>query len=91
MVKLPSLSHAPPPFLESYLVDILLALGKVDLLAVLMHETGHFLDLDHSENAHNVMAERLPTGTRRFPSAEDVDLAILNGLGDDIDRDRRRR
>ena len=61
------------------------------MLAVLMHETGHFLELDHSDDPHNVMAERLPTGTRRFPSPEDVDLAILNGLGDDIDRDRRRR
>jgi hypothetical protein len=48
------------------------ALGRVDLLTVVMHELGHVLgmpELPVAEAPHDLMAGTLPLGTRRLPSS----------------------
>jgi hypothetical protein len=50
------------------------AVGREDLLTVVMHELGHTLGLDDlvpSQAPYDLMAETLPTGVRRLPSAQD--------------------
>ncbi len=57
------------------------ALGRVDLLTVLLHELGHQLgggDLDILSNPENLMAESLTTGKRRLPN-DDLDALFANG------------
>jgi hypothetical protein len=57
------------------------ALGRVDLLTVLLHELGHQLggeDLDVLSNPENLMAESLTTGKRRLPN-DDLDALFANG------------
>jgi hypothetical protein len=55
--------------------------GKMDLLTVLLHEYGHALGLEHTADAHSLMTTTLQPGTRRLPSAEELDLmAGLLGL-----------
>ena len=52
------------------------AVGRVDLLTVLLHELGHELgadDLNVIEHPNHLMADRLPPGTRRLPTSEDLD------------------
>jgi hypothetical protein len=57
------------------------ALGRVDLLTVLLHELGHQLgagDVDVLSHPENVMAESLTTGKRRLPN-DDLDALFANG------------
>lgn len=52
------------------------AIGRVDLLTVVLHEFGHQLGAsDHpiAENPHHFMAERLSPSERRLPRREDLD------------------
>jgi len=44
--------------------------GKMDLLTVLLHEAAHSLGLDHTNDAHALMAPTLQPGVRRLPSPE---------------------
>lgn len=56
------------------------ALGRVDLLTVLLHELGHQLgvaDLDIMHDPDNLMTASLPTGKRRLPD-EDLDNLFAN-------------
>ena len=49
------------------------ALGKADLLTVLMHEFGHALGMVHDEaNEHSVMHDTLGLSMRRLPTAADI-------------------
>lgn len=41
--------------------------GKMDLLTVLLHEYGHALGLEHTADAHSLMATTLQPGIRRLP------------------------
>ena len=57
------------------------AIGRVDLLTVLLHEFGHQLgavDLGVIEHPDNLMAESLPTGRRRLPR-EELDALFADG------------
>ena len=57
------------------------ALGRIDLLTVLLHELGHHLggeDLDASTHPEHFLADRLSPGQRRMPKPEDLDLLFLN-------------
>ena len=49
----------------------------IDLLTVVMHELGHVLGRPHAE-APDVMADMLPSGTRRLPAVEDAQAASTN-------------
>ncbi|MCA9070201.1 MAG: VCBS repeat-containing protein, partial [Planctomycetaceae bacterium] len=52
------------------------AIGRVDLLTVILHELGHELgesDLDADVYSGHLMAESLPPGQRRLPRKEDFD------------------
>jgi VCBS repeat-containing protein len=44
--------------------------GKMDLLTVILHEAAHSLGLDHTNDAHALMAPTLQPGVRRLPSPE---------------------
>jgi hypothetical protein len=44
--------------------------SQVDLLTVVSHEIGHLLGYDHCTDAHALMAETLPAGTRRLPGGD---------------------
>jgi hypothetical protein len=44
--------------------------GKMDFLTVLLHEAAHSLGLDHTADAHALMASTLQPGVRRLPSPE---------------------
>ena len=48
--------------------------GKMDMLSVLLHEYGHALGLDHTEDSHNFMAETLQPGQRKLPTAQELQL-----------------
>ena len=51
------------------------AAHRVDLLTVLMHELGHWLGLQHSDQDADLMHDSLPLGVRRVPNAEFTDLS----------------
>ena len=46
--------------------------GKMDMLSVLLHEYGHALGLEHSQDTHDFMGATLTPGVRRLPSAEEL-------------------
>jgi hypothetical protein len=53
------------------------AIGRVDLLTVILHELAHQLggsDFDAGEFPNHLLAETLAPGQRRLPQAEDLDL-----------------
>jgi VCBS repeat-containing protein len=52
--------------------------GKLDLLTVLVHELGHVLGLDSTASDVDVMAQYLAPGTRRLPSAVDINRLQLS-------------
>ncbi len=57
------------------------ALGRVDLLTVILHELGHQLggeDLSVIDHPENVLAESLTTGKRRLPNT-DLDALFADG------------
>jgi hypothetical protein len=57
------------------------ALGRVDLLTVLLHELGHQLGADDVgviDHPENLMADSLTTGKRRLPN-EDLDVFFADG------------
>jgi hypothetical protein len=53
------------------------AVGKVDLLSVVLHEMGHVLGIDEHDE-HGLMAEILSPGRRELPSAELVDEVLAS-------------
>ena len=44
--------------------------GKIDLLGVMIHELGHVLGLEHSDDAGDEMAATVTTGLRRLPDLD---------------------
>jgi hypothetical protein len=54
--------------------------NKVDLLGVLIHELGHVLGLEHSDDARDEMAAIIIPGLRRLPDL-DADEANASGFG----------
>lgn len=63
------------------------AIGKIDLLSVLVHELGHAAgaaDVQISEHAEEFMTNLLPAGTRRLPEASNGQ-ASLPAEGSDAD------
>ena len=50
------------------------AVGKMDMLSVLLHEYGHALGLEHSANGADFMAASLQPGVRKLPSAAELTL-----------------
>ena len=64
------------------------AIGRVDLLSVIFHELLHKLggeDLDVIEHPDHILAETLPPGRRRLPSADDFDQLFADrGILDDL-------
>ena len=57
------------------------ALGRIDLLTVILHELGHHLggeDLDVETYPDHFLADRLSPGQRRLPKPEDLDLLFAN-------------
>ena len=60
------------------------AAGGTDLLTVLMHELGHLLGFEHSDQDSDFMYESLPTGVRRLPNLQsagyEFDTAELNAM-----------
>jgi large repetitive protein len=58
------------------------AASGMDLRTVLAHELGHILGLGHSDSYASVMEETLSLGTRRLPTAEDVDSLFEAGSWD---------
>ncbi|MBZ0093948.1 MAG: cadherin-like domain-containing protein [Sulfuricella sp.] len=50
------------------------AVGKMDLLSVLLHEYGHALGIEHSADSGDFMAATLQPGVRRLPSSEELTL-----------------
>jgi hypothetical protein len=62
--------------------------GKMDLLTVLLHEAAHSLGLDHTADAHALMAPTLQPGVRRLPSPELL-AELQRGSNDDLLADGR--
>ncbi|MDP2228907.1 MAG: matrixin family metalloprotease [Moraxellaceae bacterium] len=57
--------------------------GRMDFLTVFFHEYGHALGLEHSHDAHDLMATTLTPGVRRLPSPDDMALfAAVNTLAE---------
>ena len=57
------------------------AVGRVDLLTVVLHEMGHLLglgDLDPLDDPDNLMNEILPPGIRRLPSPAELDAVFAD-------------
>ncbi len=53
------------------------AVGRIDLLTVILHELGHHFggqDLDLETHPHHFLAETLAPNQRRLPKSEDLDL-----------------
>jgi hypothetical protein len=51
----------------------------MDLLTVVLHEMGHAIGLAHVAGEDELMAEILQPGTRRLPTAADVDEVLASG------------
>ncbi len=51
----------------------------MDLATAIAHEMGHVLGLEHAATPGDIMAPFLPAGTRREPTAYDVDAAFTSG------------
>jgi hypothetical protein len=56
-----------------------LAAGHMDLATVIAHEMGHVLGLKDNATPGDIMAMFLPAGTRRQPTALDLDAAFTPG------------
>ncbi|MCA9071729.1 MAG: hypothetical protein KDA84_22535, partial [Planctomycetaceae bacterium] len=59
-----------------------LALGRVDLLTVVLHELGHILgfgDLAEDHDSANLMTESLAPNLRRLPDEESLDALFTQG------------
>ena len=48
--------------------------GKMDMLSVLLHEYGHALGFEHSDDTSDFMSASLVAGERRLPTADELTL-----------------
>lgn len=66
-------SEFDPDYAAKHDGEISPAANRVDLLTVVMHEMGHLLGWEHSDDPNDLMYETLPLGTRRTWSNELID------------------
>jgi predicted Zn-dependent protease len=53
--------------------------GRMDLLTVVLHEMGHLLGFEHTQEEEDLMSVGLQPGMRRLPTVDDVDQVLANG------------